>query len=165
MVICQPNNIDSIPTAEVDGNATQAKVQVLSEIGRKKIRIHLGAITRLIKEHKFYGRESANLLSKIDQMRRNGDCVHDIMQMSNVYSDSSKMSPQVLSQLRSTRDLLFNLLEEYASDVDVLDQSAGESDIQLILISRQRLEEVASILMDSPCAKVIVENGSDSSDY
>ena len=135
----------------------------LSHADARRIHIQFGVVSRLVKEHAFYLQESGSLLAKIDEMRSNDACVHDIKQMSEVYADSRKILTQVCVQLRLGRDLLFSLLEE--SNIDVLDPACPKSTCELILKARKSVVDANLILQDSPIARDLSESSDSDSDY
>lgn len=154
MVISQSADEDCVLPIESDVVEHVSVAQTLKDCDARKIRIQFGSLSRLVKEHAFYVKESASLLTKIDDMRQKNACIHDVKQMSEVYADSRKMVPQVCVQLRASRDGLFSLLEEHASHIDVLDPACPEATTQLILQARKGIVDAGVILMDSPKEKL-----------
>ena len=160
MVISQIAEIKCPEPAQIDEATKPLSVSVVSDAVVRKVRIQVGVVSRLVKEHGFYLKESAELLVKIEQMRNDNACVHDVKQMSEVYADSRKMIPQVLAQLGVSRDALFALLGKHTSEIDVLD--CPEYIRLLILDARRCLADASLVLLDSP--KISKANDPDSSE-
>jgi len=87
-----------------------SKKKTLNTEQERQIQIQTRVVNRLFKEYGFYQSEANTLCSKVQEMKAQNACIHDIKHASNVYAESRTMVPQVASQLREARSKLSEML-------------------------------------------------------
>jgi hypothetical protein len=91
------------------------------------------------------------LFSVLANLQAEGACPYDIKQKSEVYAESKKMVPHVLSQLQAARNQLFALLQAYDCQATGFDRKTLED-------AWAQVEKANSALDDNPC---VTRAGSD----
>jgi len=97
----------------------------------KKLKVRVGVVKRTRKELEAYKKEEETMRQKIQKMRDEGSCQHDIKQQENVLGETRMMLPDTERRLRTGHAELFafigdNLRDEWSEMLLKEEKGSGE---------------------------------------